>query len=78
MADDAYDGIHRQMATDVWRLLTALNSEVPADDRAACDEAAIRLIEQACDCAAESERIRLGHPPKGVELVKRLMREVPR
>jgi hypothetical protein len=59
--------VHRKLATDVWRMIKGMSEFAdlgmnPDDD---FDAAVIALIEMACDSAAESQRIALGHPPRG-------------
>lgn len=60
--------VHEKLAADVWRMLRGLMGEdlqVPAREAADLDASAIRLIEMACDSAAESQRVADGHPPRG-------------
>jgi hypothetical protein len=59
---------HRKMAQDCWRLIKGMVDSVDESDLALfneLDDAAINVIEMACDSAAESQRIADGHPPKG-------------
>lgn len=58
---------HRQLAVDCWRLIQALGAtRITASGKENIDEAAIKLIEMACDSAAESQRIADGQKPSGV------------
>lgn len=63
-------GVHTKMAEDCWHMIKALGStDVGTPMKLRRDEdldaAAITLIEMACDSAAESARVALGHQPKG-------------
>lgn len=54
---------HKKMAEDVWRMISALGDiSIDKDFQVA----AVRLIEMACDSAAESQRIADGHRPVGL------------
>jgi hypothetical protein len=54
---------HKKMAEDVWRMISALGDVSTDEDFQA---AAVRLIEMACDSAAEAQRIADGYPPLGL------------
>ena len=58
---------HRKMAEDCWRLIKALADKELSyvDDLDDVDDAAVNLIEMACDSAAESQRVADGYPPEG-------------
>jgi hypothetical protein len=61
------DRPHAKLAVDCWRLIRALAAApIAAEDGGLVDDAAVNLIELACDSAAESQRVALGLPPKGV------------
>ena len=57
------DRHHLQLAQSCWRLIKSLGGE----DNEEYDKVAVQLIEMACDSAAESARVALGHKPRGVK-----------
>lgn len=67
---------HQQAAENCWRLILALAEPEEGTPQwlnytvrghvEDIDNAAINLIEMACDCAAEAQRIADGHPHSAI------------
>jgi hypothetical protein len=55
---------HQKVALECWRLIKVALAE--GEDVETDELIAMNLIEMACDSAAESARMALGHPPRGV------------
>jgi hypothetical protein len=61
---------HHKMAKEVWNLIFAIlpmeELNLTPEDKAVFDKMATELIETACDCAAESQRVAMSRLPLGV------------